>query len=498
MVSKYLPFVVFTAVCLLFACNQHPVQDRPNILLILADDLGYGDLGSYNPESLIPTPNLDQLAASGIRLTNAYCPVSVCSPSRYALMTGTYPWRSWRKSGVLRNYQRSMIEQDQLTLPEMLQSAGYVTAGFGKWHLGAQFPTLDEKEPVGKDEFYHPENGANLDLSQPVFDGPTDRGFDHWVGFSCASECWILTGDRITGAINHHFYTTESAQNQEHLEHFDLDEYLPYVTNQSIQFLNDHLKKNTQPFFLYFSPYVPHLPIVPGEEFIEKTEAGAYGDFVHELDFRIGQLIQVLKEYDQLENTLIMFASDNGSTFRVTSNFIDTSKATNDPARNNANLDVESLLASDSVPVHQPNGGLRGLKGSVWEGGVRTPFIANWPGKIPSGVSADGLFALNDVLPTLAGILDYSLPEGSAPDGFDLSALLLGIDKGQREQVVVQSSNNLFGYRKGDFKYVMLNDTLEQGALFNLADDAAEENNLIEQNITLAQSLRNELMIYIP
>ncbi|XOV93465.1 MAG: arylsulfatase [Bacteroidota bacterium] len=470
----------------------------PNIVFIFADDLGYGDLGSYNPNSLIPTPNLDKLASEGISLTNAYCPVSVCSPSRYALMTGTYPWRSWNKSGVLQNYEKSMMEPGQLTLPQMLKKAGYVTAGFGKWHLGAQFPTLDGEEPVGYNVHYHPENGANIDLSKPVFDGPIDHGFDHWVGFSCASECWVLTDKMVTGTIDHDFYTTEKTPNQDHIQHFGLDEYLPYVTGETLKFLENHVNNEVKPFFLYYSPYVPHLPLAPGADYKGSTDAGTYGDYVHELDARIGDILKFIEEKNLSDNTLIMFASDNGSTFKVTSSFIDTSKATNNPTMNNAGLDVEALIASDSIPIHQPNGKLKGLKASIWEGGVRTPFIAKWSGHIQEGKKSDALFALNDVLPTLAEIVDYELSKKDALDGFDISPVLFGTGDGNRKSVVVQSANNIFGFRKGNFKFVMLSDTLEKCVLYDLGSDVSEERNLIASQSDLAESLRNELLTYIP
>ena len=482
---------------LLSSCNQETNQKLPNIIFIFADDLGYGDLGAYNEESLIPTPNLDKLAAEGISLTNAYCPVSVCSPSRYALMTGTYPWRSWNKHGVLRNYSKSMMEPGQLTLPQMLKDAGYVTAGFGKWHLGAQFPTLDGEKPVGHGTFFHEDNGANIDLSKPVWDGPIDHGFMHWVGFSCASECWVLTDKMVTGTIDHDFYTTEKAQNQEHIRHFGLDEYLPYVTEKSMDFLKNQVANGDKPFFLYYSPYVPHLPIAPGKDFIGKTEAGAYGDFVYELDVNVGKIIRFLEENDLMENTLIMFASDNGSTFSITSSMIDISGATNNPAKNNEGLNIEALISADSIPVHQPNGSLRGLKSSIWEGGVRTPFIAKWPGHIPEGIKRNDLFALNDVLPTLASLVGYTLPEGSARDGYNMAMVLKNSGDGVRKSVVVQSGNNMFGFRKGHYKLILQRDTTKVGELYDLSNDISETHNLIDSFPDLAKSMKEELMPYI-
>jgi len=390
-----------------------------------------------------------------------------------------------------------MMEPGQLTLPQMLKDAGYVTAGFGKWHLGAQFPTLDGEKPVGHGTFFHEDNGANIDLSKPVWDGPVDHGFDHWVGFSCASECWVLTDKMVTGTINHDFYTTEKAQNQEHIQHFGLDEYLPYVTEKSMDFLKDHVTNNVDPFFLYYSPYVPHLPIAPGNKFKGKTDAGAYGDYVYELDVNVGEIVQFLKDNDLMDNTLIIFASDNGSTFSITSRMIDTSDATNNPTKNNEGLDIEALMAADSIPIHQPNGPLRGLKSSIWEGGVRTPFIARWPGHIPGGVKRDDLFALNDVMPTLASIVGYNLPVGSARDGHDLSQVLMDQGDGPRKSVVVQSGNNMFGFRKGDYKLVLQRDTTQKAELYNLSSDIAEKVNLIDSLPDLAKSMRDELMPYI-
>ena len=490
--------VFFIIVWTIWSCSPSSDSEKlPNIIFIFADDLGYGDLGAYNKESLIPTPNLDKLAAEGISLTNAYCPVSVCSPSRYALMTGTYPWRSWNKHGVLRNYSKSMMEPGQLTLPQMLKDAGYVTAGFGKWHLGAQFPTLDGEKPVGHGTFFHEDNGANIDLSKPVWDGPVDHGFDHWVGFSCASECWVLTNKMVTGTIDHDFYTTEKAQNQEHIRHFGLDEYLPYVTDESISFLKAHSANSKKPFFLYYSPYVPHIPLAPGKAFSGKTDAGTYGDYVYELDVRIGEILQFVEDEGLSENTIIMFASDNGSTFSLTSRFLDASKTTNNLSGKLFSDEEQALIDSNTIPLHNPNGILKGRKGSIWEGGVRTPFIAKWPGHFPEGKWSDELFALNDVMPTLAAIVGYSLPAGSAQDAYDMLPVLEGNENGKRPSVVVQSSGNAFAFRKGDYKFILSKDSLKPGELYDLANDPSETHNIVESRMDLAQALKDELMPYI-
>ncbi|MFC4874572.1 sulfatase family protein [Negadavirga shengliensis] len=471
--------------------QQEEAPQQPNILLIFADDLGYGDLGVYNSLSKVPTPNLDQLAGEGVRFTHAYCPVSVCSPTRYALMTGEYPWRSWKKSGVMANYEPSMIDEGLLTLPQMLVNAGYETVGFGKWHLGTTFPTTDGNKPVGYGKFRDDNNGANIDFSQPVSDGPLDRGFEHWLGFSCASECWIFDDDRVTGAIIHDLYTIEAASGTEDLERIPLEDFLPYLTEKSIHYLQEYNKKqSSKPFFLYFSPYVPHIPLAVHPSFMGKTQAGLYADYVHELDHYIGLLLDELEKLGLKENTLILFASDNGSQFVGTHPDEDLQKVTNSQEDVNAEIDSS---------YHMPNFPFRGTKWTAYEGGVRTPLIASWKDNFPSGTERDDLIALNDILPTLAAIVGQDIPEDMAKDGYDLSPVFFG-DKsvGIRESVFVRGSGEIYGYRKGKWKIVSdgnsENPTFE---LFDLMDDPEENKNLSDSFPALRKELENELRAHL-
>ncbi len=457
------------------SCTQKPSE--PNILIILADDLGYGDLTCYNDQSLVPTPHLDQLASKGIRLTDAYCPVSVCSPSRYALMTGSYSFRSWKKSGVMANYEPSMIDGDILTLPEMLQQSGYTTAGFGKWHLGTTFPTLDGEKPAGYGKFRADNNGANLDLSKPVSDGPLDHGFDHWLGFSCASECWILEQNKIMGALKHDLYTIEAAQNKGHLNMITLEEYLPFITEKTVDFLCQHTSNsNGNPFFLYYAPYVPHVPLAVSESFKGSTQAGLYGDYVHELDHYIGNIINTLDSLKLTENTIVLFASDNGSQFRITSDKMDLANATNNP---------DTIIEiKPEEKAHHPNGHLRGTKWTAWEGGVRTPFIASWPGHFPAGTVNNQLFSLTDIMATIASVIGHELPGNAAVDSFDLLSVLKGEKRNIRETVVVQSSQYVLGLRWNNWKYIGGGDYQPEnpgdpeGELYDLSVDESESENL--------------------
>lgn len=442
--------------------------ERPNIVLILADDLGQGDLGCYDSASKVPTPNLDRLAASGTRFTTAYCPVAICSPTRYGLMTGAYPWRSWKKSGVLANWERPMIKDDQLTLPALLRRTGYTTAGFGKWHLGARYPTLDGKPPAGQGAFKARKSGANIDLKAPISGGPLDRGFDRWKGFICASELLIFDGNLACAQLAHDLYPPMEMPGAPQLESIPLAAFLPRVTEWSIEFLRQRIaESHGKPFFLYFAPYVPHAPLAVEKRFIGSTRGGEYGDYVHELDHYIGQILDELKKGGLDRNTLVLFASDNGSQWTRTGK------------------------------DHRPNGRLRGTKHQVFEGGVRTPFIASWPGHIPAGATRADLLALTDLFATLAAAAGADLPAGDdvAPDSFNQWPALLGqTAESVRQDVLLHSGSHDSGLREGPWKIVQRSG---KQALFHLGDDPAEEVNLAakepERTARMVERLRELL-----
>lgn len=473
--------------------SESSATNNPNILIIMADDLGYGDLGVYNQESLVPTPNLDQLATEGIRFTNAYCPASVCSPTRYSLMTGNYPWRSWRKNGVMRNYERSMIDSSLVTLPEMLQKAGYYTAGFGKWHLGTTFPTLNGENPGGFGKFFAEDNGADIDFSQPVLDGPLDHGFDHWLGFSCASECWILKDRKVTAALQHDLYTTEAAGAGPDLSEILLTDYLSYITGQTTDFLRQTADKgDRKPFFLYYAPYVPHIPLAVSVGFRGKTKAGIYGDYVHELDYKIGEILQVLDELKLSQNTLVLFMSDNGSQFRATNSTMDPEAVSNSPS--------DSMVINNDEETHFPNGRLRGTKWTAWEGGLRTPLIARWPGNFPSDYSSDQMISLKDIIKSLAVLVGQELPSGSAKDAENMLPAFQGAE-GPRNSIILQSSGKRIAIRSDHWKYICTVNfkeealTFDEEELYNLLADESETKNIASNQAEKVGVLRAELHV---
>ncbi|WP_335964816.1 arylsulfatase [Galbibacter sp. PAP.153] len=499
-ISLYIGF------CFMLGCTGIPdeksvesdISSKPNVLIILADDLGYGDLGAYNEQSLVPTPNLDTLALQGVKFVNAYCPIAVCSPSRYALMTGTYPWRSWNVSGVMRNYERSMMAPGQLTLPAMFKASGYTTAGFGKWHLGASFPTTDGKKPIGHGKFYDPDNGANIDLTGAVHDGPIDHGFEQWLGFSCASECWVLKDKTIIGAMQHDYYTVEKHSQAGKIKQIPMDSYLPMITKASQNFLKEKVSKKGKPFFLYYAPYVPHVPLAVSKSFLGRTPAGAYGDYVHELDFYIGELLHTLDSLKLSDNTVVLFASDNGSAFRTTYQGMNASNAANKlPGHFRDTMGIYKAPASSSLSekVHSPNGALRGIKSTAWEGGVRSPLIVRWPGHFPKGLTTAALFGMNDVMATLAPLTGYMLKGGVTTDGMNLLPVFYGKGTKSRKSIVVQSGNNIYGLRNEKWKYIEM--PLKEGGtydeLYNLEEDPSENHNLATVYPERLEQMKKEL-----
>jgi arylsulfatase A len=296
---------------LLFLAGTIAAQSRrPNIVLILADDLGYGDLGSFNRKSKIATPHLDRLAQEGLRLTDAHAPSTSCTPTRYGILTGRYPWRSRLKSGVLPPYGAPLIEADRLTLPAMLQRAGYATAAIGKWHLGWDWPAQNGEKPG-----VTPDGLSNIDYSKPLANGPITRGFDSYFGVDLPNfpPYVFIENDRTLGTptepipANHPHINRKGPMSKD----WDPVTILPRITERAVRYLASRAG-DRQPFFLYFPLTSPHYPVVPTAEFQGKSGAGDYGDFVMQTDASVGKLMEALDRHGLARNTLILFTSDNG------------------------------------------------------------------------------------------------------------------------------------------------------------------------------------------
>ena len=484
---KKLDLSVIALGCLLITgltnCSQK--QDYPNIIFILADDLGYGDPACYNTDSKIPTPNMDKLASQGMRFTDAHTPSTVCSPTRYAVLTGRYAWREPRLvKGVLAANDKPVIETERKTVADMLQEKGYQTAAIGKWHLGLDWQLIEPEKPV---------TVGNIDWSKPQLSGIREQGFDY--SFSLGWPAWTFTENGVALA--------------EPIEKFDLqkigpdligpnnikgykspdyehEKMLPMFTGKAVEFI-ENASAGKKPFFLFFTPMCPHKPVVPNKEFIGKSEAGLYGDFVAELDDALGQILNALDKSSVSDNTLIFLTSDNGPE----------------------NTAYERILNTN----HYSMGDLRGVKRDLWEGGHRVPFIVRWPGKTPASALNHQTICLVDLMATLAAITGYELSSHDAEDSHDILAAILGkkIEDPARTAIIHHAPNAKQAIRKGDWVLIdarsgdindepaWVKETLgvvehdEEKELFNLAEDPQQINNLYSRFPGKAKELGDEL-----
>ena len=438
--------------------------EKPNILILYGDDLGYGDLGVYNPDSKIPTPNLDKLAANGMRFTDGHSSSGICTPSRYALLTGRHHWRKFH--GIVNAFGESVFADERLTLGEMLQEKSYTTAAIGKWHLGWNWKAI---------------GGKNPDWSQAIPGGPLAHGFDYYFGDTVINfppYAWI-ENDRVLEIPTLEKDTSLWKPIKEGkwecrpgpmVEGWDPYENIPETTRRGVKFIHEQAASE-EPFFLYFAYPSPHAPIIPNDAFDGKSEAGPYGDFVYETDHSIGQLLTALEESGQAENTLVIFSADNGP-------------------ENYAHERKEKFGHWSSFP-------LKGLKRHIYEGGHRVPFIVSWPGKVPQGVVSDALMSQIDIMATLASVVGYDLPDDQAEDSFDQKAIWTGeISEGLRRSHIHNTWDTRWGIRHEDWVLLGIENSGElstkqrpsapgrrngKPVLYNLAEDLGQENDLLEQ-----------------
>lgn len=462
---------------------------RPNIVVILADDLGYGDLGCYNPQSKIPTPNIDRLSTQGIRFTDAHVAAAICSPSRYGLLTGQYPWRTRPGGSALGTWAAPIIAKDRLTLPAMLQQAGYATACIGKWHLGWEWPTTDGK-PVttGADTL------GNLDFSKPILAGPTTHGFDYYFGTDVPNfppYCFI-ENDRTVGLPS--APTGEYEFPGPKLPGWNRVEILPELTRRAVRYIEE-AARDDRPFFLYFSLTSPHNPILPTKEFRGKSGAGDYGDFVMQTDWTVGQVMAALERANIAERTLLVFTSDNGPAGGI--------------GRYSADTPPVYIGAYERIRTsgHASMASLRGTKGDAWEGGHRVPFLARWPERIAAGSASSELLCLTDMMATCAALVGAKVPASAGEDSYDALPALLG-GKARRPSAVLASGKLPLAVRQGDWVWVDSPMPLygqeppwykeargygpspQAAQLYNLSNDQAQSYDRSAENPDKAEELR--------
>ncbi len=480
-------------------------QPLPNILIIFADDLGYGDVSCYNPESRIPTPNLNKLAEEGIRFTDAHSPSTVCTPSRYSLLTGRMAFRAGMMGVFTGAGGPSLIEAGRLTLPQMLKNQGYATAAFGKWHIGLTFYDK-EGRPIN-------ENGLDavkrIDYSRPISGGPTQRGFDRFFGTACCPTTdWLyayIDGDRIpvppTGILDRsplpkHPYSRDNRPGMIAPD-FDLEQVDLVFLEKSQAFLEKHVANfPDQPFFLFHSTQAVHLPSFPAPQFQGKSGSGPHGDFIYELDYIVGELLKTLDRLGVADNTLVLFSSDNGPE-TLTTYYMRTEQG-HDPARP-----------------------WRGMKRDQWEGGHRVPLVVRWPGKIQPGTVTSQLTSLTDVMATLAAIVGADLPEAAAEDSTNILPVLQGRrDLNPIREFLIQQSRqkDCLSIRNGTWKlldhkgsggnryenndllqtyFIPDSDPEAPGQLYDLESDPGETHNLYSQRPEIVEKLKKQLELFV-
>ncbi len=430
------PFVFGLAVA---ACSGTPTSSipsrtmrLPNIVILYADDLGYGDVGCYNPDSKIPTPHLDRLASQGMRFTDAHSSSGICTPSRYALLTGRHHWRKFH--GIVQAFGPSVFADDRLTMPEMLQQRGYRTACIGKWHLGWDWSALKQKgaKPQKGKGF----TADQFDWSKPVAGGPLAHGFEYYFGDDVPNfppYTWIENDHVVTApTVPYAASPTPPEGNHEGrpgpmAEGWRLDAVMPELTQRAVAYVHSQ-KDAEQPFFLYVPFTSPHAPIVPSGSHVGSSDAGPYGDFVAQTDATVGAVLAALDEAGLAGDTLVVFTSDNGPEHYA----------------------YERLRKFE----HASSGKLRGVKRDVWEGGHRVPMIVRWPDVVDAQKTNHALVGQVDLMATMARLVGFELPADQAEDSFDLMPLWLEEVDRVRDFLVHNTFAKKWAIRRGKWSLI--------------------------------------------
>ncbi|MEM9346123.1 MAG: arylsulfatase [Planctomycetota bacterium] len=470
----------------------------PNIIILYADDMGLGDPTCYNPDSKIPTPNIDKLAADGAMFLDGHSSSGICTPSRYALLTGRHHWRDFH--GIVNSFGKSVFRDEQLTMPEMLQENGYHTACIGKWHLGWDWNAIKtdqgkankstRKQGFGPDDF---------DWTKRIPDGPLAHGFDHYFGDTVINfppYAWIEDNQMLQVPDTMKDEKTWPKIKEGNWEcrggpmvtGWNPYEVLPTLGDRAVKYVESH-KDNKNPFFLFFAYPSPHAPIIPNDEFDGKSQAGPYGDFVYETDHIAGRILDALDKAGMTNNTIVIFTADNGPEHYA--------------------------YARDKRFGHWSSYPLRGLKRHIYEGGHRVPFIIRWPGVTRAGSVKDGLISQIDLFATFATMLGYDLPEEAAADSLDLMPYLKGETDSARTSHVHNTWPGLYAMRDGDWLLINAPSgyrtnkqnrdaafeatkgyTHDHGLpveLYNLNDDIGQRNNLADKHPDKVKALQQLL-----
>lgn len=473
--------------------------ERPNIVYILCDDLGYGDLACLNPDGKIPAPHFDRVAREGMAFTDAHSGSSVCTPTRYGILTGRYAWRSRLQQGVLGGLSSRLIEPGRRTVAALLQEHGYHTAAIGKWHLGLDWVRLPGKE-VSELAIESPQQVWNVDYAQPFANGPTTLGFDEFFGISASLDMvpyTFLEQDRVRvlPTVEKSFpmmlgRSGGTTRPGPAANDFDAADVLPMLTRRAVDYLARRAAdaRAGRPFFLYLPLASPHTPIVPTPPWQGKSGLNPYADFVMQTDAALGEVLEALDRYGLADNTLVIVTSDNGCSPQAR---------------------YEELLPRG----HNPSYRFRGHKADIYEGGHRVPFLVRWPGKVAPGSRSDQLLCLTDLMATCAELVGATLPPDAGEDSVSFLPALQGTaDRPLREAVVHHSINGSFAIRQGPWKLCFCpgsggwsaprpgrDDTrgLPPRQLFHLERDLGEQHNVVDEHPQIVAELTALMEKYV-
>ncbi len=475
------------------SCESKEQQEKPNVLIIYCDDLGYGDIGVYNANSKIPTPYIDKLASEGLSFSDTHAPAAICGPSRYGILTGRYSWRKPDGLGNGKSYEDCRIEKERVTIAMMFQKMGYNTAQIGKWGLRHNYSDILKHPSILIDSI----TLDDLDFSKPL-DAVNQRGFDY------AFTITMLAGRREGKMHNNDKWYFENGfpyprEITPDPVNFDWSGCFPTITQKVIDYINTFAGKlertefridREKPFFIYFDPHVPHDPIVPNEEFLGKSNAGKYGDFIYEIDYRVGMILKALEENGLDNNTVVIFTSDNGA-------------------------EAHSYTRIKEYR-HYSNGNLRGAKRDAWEAGTRVPFIMKWPGKTPKGKWSNSPICLTDFFATFADHFNYKLDERTAEDSFSFLQIISKSGmKIERPAIIYHTPKGVMAIRDKEWVFIDAPTGMhtrepewfreERGViphnmpveLFNLSVDPLQLNNIAEKNPEIVNELKTKLNIML-
>ncbi|MDR1666481.1 MAG: sulfatase-like hydrolase/transferase [Bacteroidales bacterium] len=479
MIKKQSVFLSVSSLLFLAGCGSKTVE-KPNIIFILADDMGYGDVSALNRESKINTPNIDKIAGNGVVFTDAHSSSAVSSPTRYGILTGRYNWRSTLKRGVLHGYDKALIPAGRTTTASMLKNRGYETACIGKWHLGWTWNNVAK----GTD---------SVDFTKPVTGGPVAIGFDYFYGISASLDMppYVYVENDMPTALPNRITSgkgMEMWRSGPTASDFEHKKTLSHLVDKAIEYING--RGNGKPFYLYLPLPAPHTPILPSEKFQGKSGLNPYGDFVMEVDYMVGRIVETLHQNGIENNTILVFTSDNGCS----------------PTARMDELQEKG---------HYPSDIYRGHKADLYEGGHRIPCIVQWPACIKPHY-VEQTVCLTDFMATFAAVTGYQLKDDEAEDSYNILPLLLNTaePKAIREATVHHSINGEFSLRSGEWKLLLSPSsggwsyprpgrdtavirTLPKVQLYNIKTDPAEKNNVYTEYPEVVNELKEMMMRYI-